>query len=45
MFGKTREQLGNVISVPAKNASLLSLVALAISIVAIFVVAAMAVNR
>ena len=45
MFGKTKENLSNVISVPARNASLLSLVALAVSIVALFVAAAMAVHH
>jgi hypothetical protein len=40
MFGKTKEQIGSVLSVPAKNASLLSLVALAIAVVALIVAAA-----
>jgi hypothetical protein len=45
MFGKTRQQLGNAISVPAKNASLMSLLAVVISIVALLVATALAVHH
>jgi hypothetical protein len=45
MFGNTKEKLGNVISVPARNASLMALVALAVSMVALLVVAAMVVHH
>ena len=39
MFGKAKEQLGNAISVPARNASLISILALAVALVALLVVA------
>jgi hypothetical protein len=41
MFGKTRDHISNAVSLPARNASLLSIIALAVSLVTLLIVAGM----